>query len=100
MDFDCDSQSLFCATINTSNTTYLAGTVRSTLETAQVAATSILHLDENLWHRHLAHYHLHGMKLNSKQEADPICGPCLASKLNAAPFPSSTRADSLLQLIF
>ena len=40
MDFDGDSQTLFCATINASNTAYLAGTVHSALETAQAAATS------------------------------------------------------------
>ena len=55
MDFDRDSQTLFCATINASNTAYLAGTVHSALKTAQVAATSTLPLDETLWYRRLAH---------------------------------------------
>ena len=41
-----------------------------------------------------------GMKLDSRQKVGPICEPSLAGKLNTAPFPSSsTRADSLLQLI-
>ena len=84
MDFDRDRSMLFCATIDDSNTAYLDGTVLQPIESAQVSATSTLALDETLWHRRLAHYHLEGvrklsqsgavtgLKLSSTQSADSI----------------------------
>ena len=82
------------------------------VESAQISAASTLPLDEALWHRRLAHFHLTGIrelsssdlvtgiKLNSSQQADPICEPCLSGKLNAAPFPPSQNcAPKPLRLV-
>jgi hypothetical protein len=112
MNFDRDGRTLFCAGIESSNTAYLTGTVIPALESAQISVASTLPLDEALWHCRLAHYHLPairdlaqsdmvtGLKLSLKQAADPICKPCLADKLNAAPFPlSQNRAIRPLQLV-
>ena len=112
MDFDKDRQTLFCASIGSSNTAYLDGAIVPAVESAQISAALTLPLDEALWHRRLAHYHLQGIrklaqselvtgiKLHNKQQADPICEPCLAGKLNAAPFPSSlNRASKPLRLV-
>ncbi|EKM50396.1 uncharacterized protein PHACADRAFT_79403, partial [Phanerochaete carnosa HHB-10118-sp] len=58
------------------------------------------------WYCRFAHAHLQsirdlsksdlviGMRLNLKQEADPICEPCLAGKFNAAPFLSFINCAS------
>lgn len=103
MDFDRNSQTLFCAAIEASNTAYLTGTIIPALESAQLSAASTLPLDKTLWHRCFGHFNIEairelaqhelvtGLKLTSKQRADPICEPCLAGKLNAAPFPSSSN---------
>ena len=41
-----------------------------------------------------------GMTVDVADVKDPICEPCLAGKLSAAPFPSSTsRASQPLELI-
>jgi hypothetical protein len=32
-----------------------------------------------------------GLHLDSKEQPDPICEPCLAGKMTANPFPSSTN---------
>ena len=41
-----------------------------------------------------------GLKLDSDSPPDVICEPCLAGKLNAAPFPLSThRASKPLELV-
>jgi hypothetical protein len=41
-----------------------------------------------------------GIKLNSLTAPDPICEPCLAGKMHANPFPSSTsRASRPLELV-
>ncbi|GJF01035.1 hypothetical protein PsYK624_173410 [Phanerochaete sordida] len=111
MDFDREGHTLFCANIDASNTAYLDGKVVSAPQAALSASASALPLDESLWHRRFAHTHLQsirnlakgqlvsGMHLDSTQEADPICEPCLSGKLNAAPFPSSTfRASKPLKL--
>lgn len=76
------------------------------------AQLRLLPLDESLWHRRFAHHHhaavkklisegvVLGLKLDSTAPADPICEPCLAGKLNAAPFPSFTsRTTRPLALI-
>jgi hypothetical protein len=69
-----------------------------------------LSLDLDLLHRRLG-YHtdtqtilskklVTGAKITSNQKPDPICEPCLAGKLNAAPFPSTGhRAEAPLDLI-
>ena len=69
-------------------------------------------LDLDLWHRRLAHHHLTdvksllhpnlviGMAIDSKTLPDPICEPCLAGKMHANPFPSSSwRASRPLELV-
>ena len=69
-----------------------------------------LHL--TLWHRQLGHFNLNsikrmqlhdlftGLTLDSLTKADPICECCLAGKMHANPFPSSSnRADDILELI-
>ena len=89
MDFDRDSQTLFCTTINASNTAYLAGTVHSALETAQAAATSTLPLDETLWHRRLAHYHLQGVR--NIAQSDVVTG----MKLEALSQDPSLKQEAL-----
>ncbi|GJF00736.1 polyprotein [Phanerochaete sordida] len=112
MGFDREGHTLFCAKIGASNTAYLDGKVVSAPQAALSASASTLPLDESLWHRRFAHTHLQsirdlakgqlvsGMRLDSKQEADPICEPCLSGKLNAAPFPSSTsRASNPLKFV-
>ncbi|KAI0755973.1 hypothetical protein BC629DRAFT_1254357, partial [Irpex lacteus] len=110
MDFVQDSVIRFCAPIDASNTTHLAGNVIPAPESALVSATLTLPLDESLWHRRFAHHHhagvkklisqgvVLGLKLDSTAPADPA--PCLAGKPNAAPFPPSTsRAARPLTLI-
>ena len=112
MNFDHSGHTLFCAAINTSNTAYLTGQVVPAFDSALAASSSTLPLDESLWHRRFAHVHMErirdllkgdmvkGIKLESQQRADPICEPCLAGKLNAAPFlPSQNRAPRVLYLI-
>ncbi|KAI0340729.1 hypothetical protein BDW22DRAFT_1315755, partial [Trametopsis cervina] len=113
MDLILDGQKLFCAPIDASNTAYLAGTVIPSPESAHSAtSSSTLPLDYSLWHRRLAHFHhsglkklvseglVTGLKLESSASADPIYEPCLAGKLNAAPFPSSdSRAARPLELV-
>src|ERR1700761_204137 len=75
-----------------------------------LATSSTLPLDLNLLHRRLGHHNdvkkmlrknlVTGAKLTSNQMPDPICEPCLAGKLNAAPFPSTGhRASAPLDLI-
>ncbi|EKM50401.1 uncharacterized protein PHACADRAFT_104211, partial [Phanerochaete carnosa HHB-10118-sp] len=46
MNFDHNGETLFCAFINTSNTAYFDGTVISAMDSAQVANSSALPLDE------------------------------------------------------
>ena len=69
MDFAHDRSMLFCATIDDFNTAYLDGIVLSPPESAQVSTTSTLALDETLWHRRLAHYHLEGVRKLSQSGA-------------------------------
>ncbi|GJE85703.1 hypothetical protein PsYK624_017820 [Phanerochaete sordida] len=112
MDFDREGHTLFCAKIDASNTAYLDGKVVPAPQAALSASASTLPLDGSLRHRRFAHTHLQnirnlakgqlfsGMRLDLKQEADPICEPCLSGKLNAAPFPASTsRASKPLKLV-
>ena len=112
MSFILDGQTRFIAPIDDSNTAHLAGTVIPAPESALVASSSTLPLNETLWHRRFAHFHhsgvksiiseglVTGMDLVSSSVPDPICEPCLCGKLNAAPFPSSpSRADRPLALV-
>ncbi|KAJ3529505.1 hypothetical protein NM688_g7844 [Phlebia brevispora] len=112
MDFERDGTVLFTASIDGSNTAYLAGEVVPVVESAQLSVTSTLPLDQSLWHRRFAHLNhasvktilqgtlVDGIKLDSNSPPDPICEPCLAGKLNAAPFlSSSSRASKPLELV-
>lgn len=59
-------------------------------------------MDYDLWHRRLGHLNLaslkqmhtqnraQGLAITSNAAPDPICEPCLAGKMHANPFPSST----------
>ena len=112
MDFDREGATLLTAPIDSNNTAFLAGEVVPAPEQACISAASTLPLDATLWHRRFAHFHhagvqsiikeglVTGLQLNSDKVADPICEPCLAGKLNSAPFPPSTsRAAHPLDLI-
>jgi hypothetical protein len=73
-------------------------------------AVGPLPLDLDLLHCRLGHHTdtqtilskklVTGAKITSNRKPDPICEPCLAGKLNAAPFPSTGhRAEAPLDLI-
>ena len=109
MYFNLNGETLFTATIDDNNTAYLDGTTRPV---HTVFASSTLPLDISLWHRRLGHCNLDsirhmvskelvtGLKIDSSQSPDPICEPCLAGKMHASPFPSSsTRASKPLELV-
>ena len=98
------------ANIGNSNCAFLDGETAPLVEFASAATTVPLDLD--LWHRRLAHHHLGdvkallhcnlvtGMAIDSKSLPDPICEPCLAGKMHANPFPSSSwRASRPLELV-
>ena len=99
----------FTATVNEHNVGYLDG---HTIVPQAANATTTLPLNLTLWHNRCSHLnfedlnamhskrHVTGMKLVSKTPPDPICEPCLAGKMHANPFPSSTsRASRPLELI-
>ena len=69
-------------------------------------------MDLSLWHHRLCHHNYAGVKklikedlvtgleLNSTTGPDPICEPCIAGKMNADPFhSSSSRAKEPLGLV-
>ena len=76
------------------------GVTEPITEFANPATT--LPLDLSLWHRQLTHHNLTdvkaliernlvtGMQLDVKTVPDPICEPCLAGKMHANPFQSSS----------
>ena len=101
MTFLCGSgPPLFVASINSHNAAFLDGTTEPVTEYAHSA--TIVPLDLALWHCRFTHHHIAdirhlseqnmvtGMKLNTKSLSDPIYEPCLAGKICANPFPSST----------
>ena len=101
---------LFIASINSHNVAFLDGTTEPVTKYAHPATT--VPLDLALWHRRFTHHHIAdirhlseqnmvtGMKLNTKSLPDPICKPCLAGKMCANPFPSSTsRSTRPLELM-
>ena len=110
MRFRRNGTVLFTAQINENNAAFLDGATDANLESAHLMST--LPLNISLWHRRLAHHDYNSVKhmiahqlvtgidIKSKQPPDPICEPCLAGKMNANPFPSSTtRATKPLELI-
>ena len=90
----------FITSINSHNAAFLDGTIEPVTEYVHPATT--VPLDLALWHCRFAHHHfadikhlskhnmVTGMKLNTKSLPDPICEPCLAGKMCANPFSSST----------
>jgi len=66
-------------------------------------AAATIPFDINLWHHRLGHHSyadvqkmikdglVIGLHLDSKEQPDPICEPCLAGKMTANPFPTSTN---------
>ncbi|GBE78927.1 predicted protein [Sparassis crispa] len=110
MTFLHSRQTLFVASITENYTAFLDGTVQPAPESAQAITT--VPLDLNLWHRRFAHHNyadvqkmireelVTGLMLDSKQQPDPICEPCLAGKMHANPFPTSdSHASKPLELI-
>jgi len=110
MNFFHGGKKLFVASIMDTNIAYLDGTTATNMEHAHFTAT--LPLDYELWHRRLGHHNhdgvkrlvnqnlVTGMTIVSKDKPDPVCEPCLAGKMHANPFPSSTHhAKRPLELI-
>ena len=95
---------LFMANIGNSNCIFLDGETAPLVKFASAATT--IPLDLNLWHRRLAHHHLTdvkvllhhnlvtGMAIDSKSPPDLICETCLAGKMHANPFSSSSWCAS------
>ena len=91
---------LFVTSINSHNMAFLDGTTEPMTKYAHPATTVPLNLA--LWHCRFAHHHIAdirqlsehnmvtGMKLDTKSLPDPIYEPCLAGKMCANPFLSST----------
>jgi len=110
MDFKRDGQTLFCAPISLHNSAQLDGTTVPPPESAHRVST--LPLTLSLWHRRCCHHGLAdiakmrkgelvtGMVINSDEQPDVICEPCLAGKMHSNPFPlSPNRALQPLELI-
>jgi hypothetical protein len=112
LHFIWDNKILFQANVSPSNSAFL---LRSTISVQQIASLSSslpLPLDLSLWHCHLCHQHLAGVKkllsdnlvmgfrLDSQADPDSVCEACKAGKMHANPFPiSHSRASQPLQLI-
>jgi len=103
---------LFTASVNEHNTAYLQGYTLPVTELANLSSSPTLPLDLSLWHRRLCHHNIlgvrklikddmvTGLEIDSPDKPDPICEPCIAGKLHANPFPSSTsRTTRPLELI-
>jgi len=101
---------LFVAPINQHNAAFLDGVTEPITEYASPVTT--VPLDLALWHQRLAHHNITdvkalierklvtGMQLDVKMAPDPLCEPCLAGKMHANPFPSSSwRASRPLELV-
>ena len=114
MDFRRGDETLFIASINPSTTTaYLQGTTIPIPESANLSSSTTLPMDLSLWHQRLCHPSfpvlrkmiredlVTGLKITSDTKPDPICEPCLAGKMVADPFPSSSTHHSthLLEII-
>jgi transposase InsO family protein len=110
MHFRRDGQTLFTARVTSENSGILNGVTVPVIEHAGAAST--LPFDINLWHRRLGHHSyadvqkmikeglVIGLNLDSKEQPDPICEPCLAGKMTASPFPtSSSQSTKPLELI-
>ena len=111
MVFSQGGQPLFVAPINRDNSAYLTGNTETFTEHAH-RSISTLPADLNLWHRRFSHHGydvinkivkddlVTGLRINLHSKPDVICEPCLAGKMNARPFPtSSNRSTDPLDLI-
>ena len=99
MNFKQNGTILFSASIQPNNCAMLNGVTEPISEYANIVST--LPLDINLWHRRFAHHNyadiqkmineelVTGLVLDTKQQPDPICEPCLAGKMHSNPFPNS-----------
>src|SRR5882762_2485839 len=105
---------LFTAHVHALNCAYLEGTTLSNVPPIEDSALSLstLPMDASLWHRRLCHHHYRGIEHMTSQQLisgpvislklapDPICEPCLSSKMHANPFPpSESQTTCPLQLI-
>jgi hypothetical protein len=112
LSFMFEGKVMFEAKVNSSTVAYLQGTTVPIPETANLSSATTLPLDLSLWHQHLCHPSypvlqrmikdslVTGLKVTSSSKPDPICEPCLAGKMVADPFPSSShRSTKLLGLI-
>ena len=113
INFNMGNKVLFSAKVDpSSNAAYLQGTTIPISESANLSSSTTLPMDLELWHRRLCHPSypvlrkmiredlVTGLKITSDVKPDPICEPCLAGKMVADPFPSSShRATHLLGLI-
>jgi hypothetical protein len=105
MNFFQNDRSKFVAPLTQNNSAVLHGIMVPTAELANIVST--LPLDYSLCHHHFAHRNLAdvkrmigetmvtGVQLKSNSDPDPICEPCLAGKMHANPFPSSTHRESV-----
>ena len=111
--FNLGRKTLFEAKVDPSTTAaYLQGTTIPIPELANLSSSITLPMDLELWHHRFCHPSypvlkrmireelVTGLKITSNTKPDPICEPCLAGKMVADPFPSSShRASNLLELI-
>lgn len=108
ISFRLNGELLFEADIDERNQAFIREI--DTPSASAMSAVGTLPLDLELLHRRLGHHSetqkilsknlVTGAKLTSNRKPDPICEPCLAGKLNAAPFPSTGhRAEAPLDLI-
>ena len=93
---------MFEAKVNSSTIVYLQDTTIPIPETVNLSSATTLPMDLELWYRHLCHPSypvlkkmirenlVTGLKITSSSKPDPICEPCLAGKMVADPFPSSS----------
>jgi hypothetical protein len=110
INFNQNGTILFSASIQPNNSALLDGTTEPISEYANIVST--LPLDINLWHRRFAHHNyadiqkmikeelVTGLVLDTKQQPDPICEPCLSGKMHSNPFPTSpSHSSQPLELI-
>ena len=109
LHFIRDSKILFQAHVLPSNSAFLLGETIPVQQIPSLLSSLPLPLDLSLWHHHLCHHHLAGIKkllsgnlvtglrLDSEADPDPVCEACKAGKMHANPFPiSHSRASKLL----
>ena len=113
LSFRLDGKTMFEAKVNSSTVAYLQGTTIPIPETANLSSSTTLPMDLELWHRRLCHPSfpvlrkminenlVTGLMITSPSKPDPICESCLAAKMVADPFPSSSshQSTSLLEII-